>query len=366
MMTKRVEKPGDAQVPKPEARPVQHHPDVVRQQHPKGIGEMEKIKTPATIAELKALIAGGGDPGSVLLDPRLPKAINGLHEWQAAGFGRALLFYPTDVRVFLSHLESIRKGHSLNPSDSLKRSIADGKDFAFCVHPYTEMALTDDVEVGHPETMQNAGVLGGMQDRFTVGMVTLKQGLPGANPEFEILVTKTSLIPSLSPDEACLITQRILTEMGLPAEAKLAKPRMGRVEAIILKRGFTPGGKSIPQWDKGDHTKGVLFEGKWCYTSFPVPSPDGTIHARGAATIARMTGSESYDVFNTLEGTKGRFCGSDLPNIADGRDKNVSGPDRRFIVRAETTQPGQIPSVFTSIERAFESRTLHEGRGGSD
>jgi len=320
---------------------------------PKVIEPKQKTQKPVTRDELKALLQQADEKSGILGDSRLAEVVEEIPDWRVGLFGKALQFFHDDVRVFLSHRDKIKDRSVEDPKAVMAKLLGEDENFAFCVHPLTGMTLIADAESGHPEMMSAEGVFGNMQARFSVGASFTE--VAGGKMVTELMMTKPALIEGMTQEEASKVAHRILCDMGLPAEIRLAQPlKTGGEKEALIQRKTTLGGKQIPVWN--GEKSGVVFDEGYCYTSFPIHT-EGGLHARAVMTIQRFS-TGPFDVFNNVQGSRGQFRAADLPTLADGHEMRVSGPDHLMIVRAKGR--ADIPSPISAIGRAMQSRTFHE------
>jgi len=342
--------------------------------------------------------------GAITFDPRLAEVVAGIPDHRAWLFKTALENYPDDVRVFLDYHEKCKSGKATPPVDSLKELLANQSDISFCVHPLTGMVLIADPETGHPEMMNEAGVLGEMQNRFSVGM--------SFTGKKELAIGKPAVVTDVHKTLVEGVTLEILREVGMPAEMKLLNQERPATPLKLVRSGMTPKGVKIPllgdpyraiqddasirslreqlrnagsdrEADKlfdslrqiektarGTPTssENFVYEDGYYYTSIPLPSVSdlggsgayaGMNHDRAVRAVIRCAEGQDLDVFNTTQGNMGVFLHADYTALHDGREMKTSGgdPDKgggALILRVRK-KPGEYPFLFQRISDLFAS-----------
>ncbi|MFH1126348.1 MAG: hypothetical protein V1703_04420 [Candidatus Altiarchaeota archaeon] len=362
------------------------------------------------------------NPKGVWADPRLREVVGEIPEAHFARLNAAIEQCPDDVRVFLNVRRKFAGGGATKPRDFIAQVCSRGEtDYSFSVHAIVPgFALAYDLEEGHDDMRKAMGIPKRMKTHFSDGAIYDRQ----------VQVTTYAQVPDLSRGQ---IARGVYQELQalMPEGARLIEPSVEehpRAEEVVISRGMTPGGQHIGTWHESSPSRqierlsamsqslrekmrsqgdflsdremdeifrdvekarkeierlgsshetivsGVVFEGGYAYTSFPLPVASQSVQGAFAGlnhdrTIRRineaMEGSD-VDVYNRwvdeATGTqRGGFYPSSYKVLWDGDEQMKTSEGTRgtgggeIIVRAKSS--GGIPAVFFSIAKVLYSST---------
>lgn len=371
MMMKKEERQGN----QGNEHPQPHRPTPIHEKSPLMQPESPKTTKESLIREIEE----NNPQGGIWAEPGLAESVRSIPDTvfadrRAGNFRRAIVEFPNDVRVLL------QKGKRTSVVvKNVRDLLEDAGEFSFCVHPLTGHAFVADTETGHKKMKSQNGVFGDMEERFCIGEVG---GSTGS--------VQPAKIPGMTDKESCDIVRDMLTtEYGVPAAGSNAvkfKYDIPIEAATTVHRGFTPGGKEIPEWAivkkrfdaPSSHSPGGLFPSQadmenmsrreaeiwyearmaaerakeapapvdphsfvvyekdpttaktYCYTKFPIVAIGG-LHARAVMPLNHTPGIAKVQVFNSGKNQdSGLFTQADLTTLGDGPGKKTtaSSPTR--------------------------------------
>jgi hypothetical protein len=340
-MTKKEVEKSKVVPPAAQAQPSIEKPDVSQPQveggQPKTLSPRDRVVVPATREEFQRLSEGAPE-GSLLKDSRILRLVNAVDEsgrhvipdWRFDLFSWAVVHLPGDISDMLDRMDG-KAGAFQDPRKTVADFLGKRRNLSFCIHPLTGDALISGTQKGHPQMFNEAQVPADMRSHFCLGAVYLREG--------KMVVNQHADLTRLNSGESDKVTLRILKEdFGISSEVVIhdQAPHLKSRETLI-ERGMTPRGQPIPHWDDSQPSLGVIFEGGFCYTRIPISIDVGNmrgIHTRATRYLSnRLPGG--LEIFNNIEGHRGKFLNVDLPSLSDGSTMQVTGGDSCVILRTQ-------------------------------